>query len=103
MKNTILTGVFSHTKTNLYIDNHVFGISRSVLFIVIISLTSRFVERKHIFDMKCVLILRTYLSLKVSQNKKKLARHCYKFMSVVIYCVCYLCAILNKLRYSRHI
>jgi len=46
--------------------------------------------------MKCVLILRTDFNLKVSQPKKELARHCHKFMSVVVYCACYLCAILNK-------
>ena len=59
MKNTTQTGLLRHTKANLYIDNHVFDISRPVLFSVIISITSRFVERTHIFDMKCVLILRT--------------------------------------------
>jgi len=48
MKNTILTGLLRHTKTNLCIHNRVFGISRSLLFFAIISLTSGFVERTHI-------------------------------------------------------
>jgi hypothetical protein len=101
-KNTILTGLLRHTKTNLCIDNHVFGISRSVLFFAVILLTSRFVEKTHKFGTKCVLILHTDFSLNVSQPKEKLTRPCHKFMSVVINCACYLCAILNKLRYSRH-
>jgi hypothetical protein len=78
-QNTILTGLLRHTKTNLHTDKHAFGISRSVVFFVIISLTSRYVQRKRICDMKCVLILRTDFSLSVSQNKKKLSTHCHRY------------------------